>query len=197
MRSRKNVGKTKTKTKTNTIKQRGNTTNQRATTINVKLPADRTLPRMMGFNPYAYVIEIPKQPHQNMIAQAVNGVSAVEQLARSARAAMTQQNTAPQNVFQGTRTYIDHLPRPPSSRPSPSNANYAAPKKRYDLRRSLDRFDFRHASPDSSGQSKREVLAIATEYQERSNEPGLQRLLDKRRTKNHYIDIYNYLKNKL
>ena len=76
MRSRKIVRKIKT-TKTNTIKQRGGRpTTQRATTVKVKLPADRTRPRMMGLNPYAYVIEIPKQAPQNMIAQTVNGVSA-------------------------------------------------------------------------------------------------------------------------
>ena len=117
MRSRKIVRKIKT-TKKNTIKQRGGRpTNQRPTTVKVKLPADRTRPRMIGFNPYAYVIQIPKQAPQSMITQTVNGVSALEQLARSVQTETNQQNT---NI-------PPQAPRPPTSQASPPASQSSPP----------------------------------------------------------------------
>ena len=84
MRTRKVVKKT-VNNKSNHIKQiaRGRNITQRATIINIKMPADRSQPRMLGFNPYEYAIKIPAQAPPSMVSQIVNQHTAVEKLVKS------------------------------------------------------------------------------------------------------------------
>ena len=57
-------------------------------------------------------------------------------------------------------------------------------------------FDSKHKKVGNSVQSKLDIIAIATEWQGRNNDPALQILLDRPVVSYHYNQIYNYLKGK-
>ena len=74
MRTKSKKSKSKTINKSSTIKNntrditisvRGTTEKQRVTALNIKQIFNKSQPRMLGFNPYQSVIQIPSQPLHN------------------------------------------------------------------------------------------------------------------------------------
>ena len=120
MRTRKVVKKNTVNNKSNHIKlfARGRNISQRVTIINIKLPADRTQPRMLGFNPYEYAIKIPAQAPPTMVSQIVNQHSAVETLVKSVQTEQQKQqpkqetSTGPSGLSdEETEIFFNKRPR--------------------------------------------------------------------------------------
>jgi len=173
---------------------------------------------MLGFNPYEYAIKIPAQAPPTMVSQIVNQHSAVEKLVKSVQTEQQKQQPKQETASgpsglsdEEKEIFFNKRPRGDmdsafgSSTPNvsefrnpgeASGSRTSLRKNMDDLQQKLNMFDSKHKKVGNSAQSKLDIIAIATEWQGRNNDPALQILLNRPAVSHHYKQIYTYLKGK-